>query len=324
MSWSYGQVLMHLPVVVDQNRMKNVVAAAVFALLINFYGCSPSPERIMKQYEEYRAVSTDGNRSGIAVDASMLNNFFAAITYSNPVLSENLEYLDLIKDRFWVADAENPARHFKIRIGNIARNSTVNGVDQPTTYGHSVILADASEAGDALKYVLVGFNGINKNESEELATQPLFFIIDRSSRNARLLTEQPLLADDLAAADYTEAHFPVRTATLVGRNGKSYSIRIGDIKRDDQGFASAEFYSTNIEAEDWLVDGVLLKQRTATPFSTEIIARSGRHQATGYGVSQNGGLLRETYGTREMPETIEVFTETAKIVFDGKTREVQP
>ena len=317
---------MPLPVAVDQDRMKKnaFILFVAFALLPNFYGCAPSPEQIIRQYEKYSVVSADENKTGVSVDTSMLDNFFGAIAYSNPVLNENTEYLDLIKDRFWLADAENPERRFKINVGTITRNSTIDGVGQPLTYGHSIVLSDMDEAGTAIKYALIGFTGISETESPELKTPSLFFILERRNGKARPLTEQPLFAGELALADYPRVHFPVRTATLVGRNGKSYSIRVGDIKRDDQGFASAEFYSTNIEAEDWLVDGVLLKQRTATPFSTEIITRSGRHQATGYGVSQNGGLLRETYGTREMPETIEVFTEAAKIVFDGKTREVQP
>ena len=254
----------------------------------------------------------------------MLDNFFGAIAYSNPVLNENTEYLDLIKDRFWLADAENPDRRFKINVGTIARNSTVDGVGQSITYGHSIVLSDMDEAGTAIKYALIGFTGISETESPELKTPSLFFILERRNGKARLLTEQPLFAGELALADYHRVHFPVRTATLIGRNGESYSIRIGNINRDDQGYTSVEFHSAAIKAEDWLVDGVLRKQRSTTPFSTEIIARGGRHQATGYGILQTGGLLRETYATREMPETIEVFTDTARIVFDGKTREVQP
>ena len=61
---------MPLLVPVDQNRMKKNVFLlfAAFALLPNFYGCTPSPEQVMGQYEKYSVVSADENKSGVSVD----------------------------------------------------------------------------------------------------------------------------------------------------------------------------------------------------------------------------------------------------------------
>jgi hypothetical protein len=302
----------------------SLMALMAIAALACLCGCSPSPDEIMRRYEGYGTAPTDRNKAGVSIDAAMLDRFLAVSVYANPVLSENMEYIDLLQDRFWVADAENPTHRFKIKTAIIAWNTTVNGSARPTTYGHSLVLDDMDEAGTTTRYVLVGFKGITSKESPELETAPMFFIIERYRKRSRLLTPQPLLAGDLAQVDFAEAHFPIRTATLTGRNGKNYSLRIGKIGRNDQAFTYIEFHSADIAKEAWFAEGELLKKRDETPFSTTIVAHGQHYQATGYGLAENGGLLIETYATRELPDTVEVSTETGKIVFDGKTKEVVP
>ncbi|MDR1728630.1 MAG: hypothetical protein LBT74_12025 [Acidobacteriota bacterium] len=277
----------------------------------------------MRRYAGFDAVPADSNKAGVVIDTEILGNFFAVFAYANPALARNKEYIDLLQDRFWVADAETPTHRFKIKCGILTRNPD-DGAGGAPTYEHAIVLTDSSEGGAAADYVLVGFKGIARDESPELATAPLFFIIDRSGGRPRLLTERPLFAGDLAPDEFTPAHFPVRTATLTGRNGRDYAIKLGAIDRNEQNYTFVEFLSEDIEKEAWFAEGALMKKRELTPFSTEIILRGQNFLATGYGVAEDGGMLRETYETQELPERVEVFTETGKIVFDGKTKEVIP
>jgi len=336
----------------QRSKLSRFAVYIVMSLLaFNIYGCDtgPTTEEIMKQYEGYRTVEfSDQAGISISVTSFFEKSFMVNIEYSNPMLNTDQKLVELLSNRFIIADAVNPT--------DIITTEVEIGSRSQTTYNPSGAVTSSGNFFNSImqfrdlktKFVLVGFKGIRKSESEELATPPLFFLVKIDKEKCEVLTPKPRMANDIFDTDYESSHFPVYIGALKGERKNSlgllddhvYSIRIGETGKDDKGNIYVDFFSDDIKAEDWIVakdrdsywhHATLGNINLKSPFSTEIMVGKKTFSAIGFYVPQNGGAIREFYNAKELPDTIIIranmtngqtiyFGGTLK--FDGKTKEV--
>ncbi len=318
-------------------RITNVTVVMLLMLMIVSCNQGPTANETLKRYETYQMLLTpSSNKAGFGIEPGQTT---ISIKFDNPTLNTNGEYLNIMAGRIYVADAENPGEPLPVRIGS--QTTTVTRVDgtRTVTNGLSVWLDEKIKT----KFFLVGFKGIDKSESEALETPPLFFLVDRKAGTN--LTPVVLQAGNLIAADYEKTRFPVYTATLnhkidiLGSQTKTYTIRIGTIGKDDNGYTYVDYLSEDINERDWIItDGSIgyriessgLYTRLISPLFTEIKAGKKKILSRGYAIESGVGM-REFYDTKELPDTLFVWSKEMnglviqfgeKIVFDGKTKEV--
>ncbi len=309
-----------------------------------FYGCGPSAEDVLKKYESYLPIESDTEINKVGISASVMSQMGAVfIDFSNPELNTNEEYLNAMANRLYVADAEKPNEPLPVRTGSSTHTVTYVNGEKTVTEGLSILLDKEVKA----LFLVVGFKGIDKSESESLHTPPLFFLIDRKA--GRILTPVPLLAGNLFAADYEKTHFYVLQATLTNRNNspvnlseKTYTIRIGEIGKSEEGNTYVDFLSEDVKEDDWKeeytflgtkfrIEPIGLYSNVTSPLLTQITAGGKTILAKGFIVEEGKGI-RIFYATDEMPDTIIVWANDMvnlttfrlgeKIVFDGKTKAV--
>lgn len=196
-------------------------------------GCGPSAEDILERYESYPEFQVESGKSGVylEVTANMIS-----IRYSSPLLNTNEEYVKILAKRWFVADAENPSERLSEGMGITTINSTINGITQPTTYGHTAMLKDLKQ-----RFLLIGFEGIQASESETAEIPPLFFIIENKKGIGKNLTDKPRLSGELFTATYIPTRFVVYSTLTVQKinlatdawvNLSLKSIDVTDDKRE--------------------------------------------------------------------------------------------
>ncbi|MDR2564412.1 MAG: hypothetical protein LBC98_10835 [Prevotellaceae bacterium] len=179
-------------------KFKHFAIAMITAA--GLYACGPKAEDVLKKYESHGEMETDANKAGISCEVSVMKGFW--IKYSSSLLNTDEDLIGKLAQRWFVADAENPAVKLPAKIEVLAYELTKNGVAQPTTYGH-LINIDSIKA----KFLLIGFEGISPIESTEVETQPLFFLAEKNKDKNVLLTPAPRLASELFTPAYEPMFF---------------------------------------------------------------------------------------------------------------------
>lgn len=158
-----------------------------------FISCGPSSEDILKLYEGYALVDDDSNKSGITLEVEkFLDDYLIKVIPTNTLLTETDKFTDDIAGRLVVADAQDTSKTVPCKYMLI--DTTTNSADGSVTQEHYPGIQISKS--DMKKYILVYFSGIDASEAEEIVTLPLFFIVKHDGKELKVITPQPLLADD--------------------------------------------------------------------------------------------------------------------------------
>jgi hypothetical protein len=185
--------------------MKKVNLLSLACLLFSaamFSGCGPSDRSMLEKYETYSPVEPAANRAGISLEVigDGTGGIVFNISYAHPALNMYRTNVDLLSGRLYMANAENPAERPDIESVTVERDGS-----DSTKAGY---LSRMSVTKDMpLKYALVCFKGIDKGEFAGAETPPCFFIVSLDRKTPHTLTEIPLSAGDLLAADHPEGKF---------------------------------------------------------------------------------------------------------------------
>ena len=169
------------------------VIAAMVALVFSGckYGASKSApisaSDILEMYSDYpEALNKVGisasisSNNDIVIQAKRLNENIMNIAVRN---GANMDFYLSLTQRIKVFNAEdiNQSKNFQIDIQFIDLEFL------------PVISIPKNEESE---YVLIYFDGINKEESELYETAPLFFLVELNNSKSEVLTNIPLLADE--------------------------------------------------------------------------------------------------------------------------------
>jgi len=144
-----------------------------------------------------------GKRGAIASDfgpglsGEFSQNGGVAIKFKSPKiseqLSENEKGIDAYKRKFYVVNAET-LENIPVPIVPWTKSFIVLGSGQQSFFT-GFIPGFNSEQVKQVQFILVCFQGVSKDESAELTTPPLFFVVDLN--DYRVLTPTPRLLGDL-------------------------------------------------------------------------------------------------------------------------------
>ena len=192
---------------IEKKTLYSVVIGVICAVVYSFNSCTTSDD-ILKKYEKYQEVPQLQNRIGIHLqkdfhDTRYTEKFgFTAMYYLNPAETENYEEAignmkDILNSRFIVLDAERPTRQIEYVE---FRGDGKTG---------SLYIDKKSDFESLPKFIIVGFKGIRKSESEKLETPALFvlFEVNKKEFGMKVLTPTPLFAEDLFPTDFLDAQF---------------------------------------------------------------------------------------------------------------------
>jgi hypothetical protein len=182
-----------------------------------FFGCGPNDQSILKKYETHSPLEQADNRAEIrlrfAIDTIqigdtrlIIDNKAFQVLYSHPALTFNKKNVELLSSRLFLANAENPSEQLEVKFSTIEQSPSGNDSTK-TAYLFQMNNEEKEIVDRKLKYLLVGFKGIDKSEFAGAATPPCFFIVSLDKKNPHLLTEVPLSAGDLFAADSVKGKF---------------------------------------------------------------------------------------------------------------------
>ena len=179
---------------IDLNFRK-VFIATVMILIVGLTSCRPTAEDILNKYDTCSEWQSDNGKSpfDFKMDEQLL-----VIKYSYSLLSSNEEYVRILADRWFVADAENPSVKLPINHDIIALKST----KKADSYKHHIDIHNIKE-----RFLLIGFEGIDPSESENINIPPLFFLVENNQEKSELLTDKPRLANNLFTASYEKTRF---------------------------------------------------------------------------------------------------------------------
>ena len=305
---------------------KYVFVLSLMSIMLSGCGGGPSAEEILRKYETYSAAAPDLNKIGIYISSS--DREAVQIRYSHVDLNLSEKNAELLANRFFVADAGNPTKIFPCEVSAYFKNAVRGDNGEIVQAQEHYTNIDMKKA--KAKFIIVGFKGIDKSESEELETPPLFFIVslggispesllDDNSPERQLLNMKTLLTENLFEKENFADDFQTFTGSL-RINDKAYSIRVEEINRFADGFVGVLFTSKDIgttEINFWKETGI-------APFKSEIIVNNTTHVS--HKLNMDSGILLNAYDTKEMPDTIILRVNDGfmdkQIVFDGKTKAV--
>jgi hypothetical protein len=185
-------------------EMKKVRLLSLLLMASLFVGCGPNDQTILKKYETCPVVDASANKAGINLElvADSVGQVSFHLMYSAPALNFYKENASLLSERLLVVNAENPSEHLGIETATTTYRMA-DGDSIRTGYFSTIILTGETK----VRYALVCFKGIGKDEFERAETPPCFFIVSLDKKNPHLLTDVPLEAGDLVTADYPKGKF---------------------------------------------------------------------------------------------------------------------
>lgn len=161
--------------------------------------CFGSSADILKRYAGHAAVDDSANKSGFSIKDIIMVPFSAEqkvhtvnIYFTNPQINQNEENNKIARSRLQVFNAENLSAAVKYSGGESKITTTNADGTSTVAYGTGLFISDP-----APRYILVYFKGIPASESAGVATPPSFFLIELAQEKSRVLTEKPLLANNL-------------------------------------------------------------------------------------------------------------------------------
>ncbi|MDR2285902.1 MAG: hypothetical protein LBE04_00265 [Prevotellaceae bacterium] len=184
--------------------MKKVKLLSLLFAAAIFFGCGLSDQSILKKYETHSPVELAANKGGIGLELTTdsTGELRFRVPCSHPALNLNRENVDLLSERLFVVNAENPTEQLDA-VSIITTQEDAGKDSTKTGYFSTIVFTEKTPA----KYVLVCFKGIDKNEFERAETPPCFFIVSLDKAKPHVLTEAPLLAGNLVTADSTKGKF---------------------------------------------------------------------------------------------------------------------
>lgn len=191
---------------------------AVLAIIV-LSGCGPNAERILKKYEPYGAVEPTANKAGFSIpdvkEGDGGSTFSLIVKYSNPLLNHVDEYVQVLEKRLVVANAQNPSEILPVQI-TLSVDSLNHDEYELPAY-HTILSVNKKDVKSG--FILIGFKGIGGDESEEMETPAMFYILELTGGNAQIINTQPLMGNQIFAADYQATHFTadaVRIQQIIG------------------------------------------------------------------------------------------------------------
>jgi hypothetical protein len=209
--------------------MKKILLLLLLSIAL-LWGCGPNDQSVLKKYKTHSPLEQADNRAGIRLNFSkdtipldgsslIIDKKAFQVSFSHPALAFNKSNIELLSGRLFLADAENPSEQLDVKFSTVEQSSSdseatkidklfqMNAEETKTAY-LSLMSNEEKEITDRkLKYLLVGFRGIDKSEFAGAETPPCFFLISLDKKNPHLLTDVPLAAGDLFAADSVKGKF---------------------------------------------------------------------------------------------------------------------
>jgi len=312
----------------------NVLAAALVVAVFTSCGGSVSSKSsadFLAKYDSSKLIIEQDNQAGIFIENVTYSMEGKAIqihvNYKNPNIKNSKENMDLLKNRFFIADVRNPQIELPITTGISEIRTTgkapITGIT--TTVVYYVNRLFCSEIPRSADLLMVGFKGIDNNESVDLATPPMYFVVQLEKDRPVILREIPTESGDFFEAAHFNEKFPIRYPKMkVGEDGDYYITVYRAVKGQD-GKTMVEFgYFKEGNSTSDNIHRMIEKEKKL-PFATEIIIGNKVFYPTGYGYgydynNQRGWILF-SYGTSEDPDKITVINNQI-LVFDGKTHAV--
>lgn len=158
-------------------------------------GCGPSAEDIMKDYQDYTPASGATNKAGISISEVQLvgSTYMVSVVASHPALSQSANNASVMAQRLYAYSAQDPTTEVEHTLSSV--NSTTTLANGTSTHSFYPAVNSAKDVKE--KFAIIYFEGISSDEAPELATEPLFFVVQLDPKDPRVLTETPLLAGDL-------------------------------------------------------------------------------------------------------------------------------
>lgn len=174
-------------------RMRLVLAVVLAVCLL--CGCGPSAEDILEQYGAYTPADGDTNKAGLSISKvqRMGSSYMVSVYPSHPAMNQSTDNAAVLAGRLRAVDAQDPGTEVEHTLSTVDSLTTKPDGTSTQAYYPAVNISTDVKA----KYVIIYFEGVEASEAPELATEPLFFIVELDDKEPRVLTETPLLAGDL-------------------------------------------------------------------------------------------------------------------------------
>lgn len=175
--------------------MKKIMSVLLVAAVAvgSIAGCSPSAEAILSKYKGYTVAEERDNKAELYIGAIdyKLDCYWVEIVSSQPGIRQDATNTQATIDRIRVYNAENLEKDVAYRMTLGTSSRSVGNEEPITIYSPTIQILEREKA----RYLLIYFEGINKDEVEEFETKPLFFLVDL--KNKEVLTRTPLLAGSI-------------------------------------------------------------------------------------------------------------------------------
>ncbi len=174
---------------------KTGLLLAIVLLILVFGGCGQSADDILEKYESYAEAEGADNKAGIAIgDVDQIGDMFMInVAPSHPAVNQSEENAGVLANRLRVLDAADPSKEIEFQLALV--NATTTRADGTST--QSNFPAIRLPKNTKSKFIIVYFEGISQDEAPEVATQPIFFLLEKGKKEMKVLTKTPLLAGDL-------------------------------------------------------------------------------------------------------------------------------
>jgi hypothetical protein len=212
-------------------KKKILIAAAASIVLL---GCGSNAEKIIKKYEAYGIADANMNKAGFSI-ANLKENenqYSVTVNYSNSLLKYVEEYVQISGSRLVAADAENSSKILPAKTTFLV--DSLNRDENGLPAYHTVLSINKKDIQSG--FVIIGFKGIGKDESEELETPPLFYILELDGKSVKVINEKPFSSSKIFATDYQATHFSADAVKLQqiigswGRTGGSFKTDPNDVE----------------------------------------------------------------------------------------------
>ena len=167
-----------------------VLLIVLFANSLMSNALAQSTEEVLEKYAGCTEISSEMNMAGVFVDnvdyAGVMSCYIVDVQFTNPILNQSKQNISTLFSNFRVMDANDPDTEVPFQVWEGHSNLT-------NTYYCSLLI----DIHTAARFVIIYFNGIQKNEIQGCETPSLFFIVELDENASAVLTETPFTSGDL-------------------------------------------------------------------------------------------------------------------------------